>query len=182
MKIASIIIFNKENKNIILNKEIYNVNDIPFFYRKNTKDLLKFLSKTIAERIENFKICITEKEYAIYALYNNNLVTIIITDKDYPQRIALSILDIISQDAKNINLENILEKYQNPNENDQILIIQKNIEKTKFTMIDNIDNILKRGEKIDDLVAKSNTLSSDSKIFYNNSKKLNSWCSGCIIQ
>jgi synaptobrevin family protein YKT6 len=182
MKVISIIIFKKEGQNIDLKKEAYNVSDVPFFYRSKTKDLLKFLSKTVAERIQTFKLCVTEKDYIVYASNNNNYVITVITDKEYPQRVAFSMLDKISQEIENINLETMIEKYQNPNEVDQILKIQNNIESTKFTMVDAIDKVLARGEKIDELVVKSSDLSEESKIFYKDAKKMNSWCSGCTIQ
>jgi synaptobrevin family protein YKT6 len=182
MKVFSIIIFKKIKENIDIQKEAYNLSDVPFFYRNKTKDLLKFLSKTVAERIQNLKSCITEKDYLIYTLNINNLITITITDKEYPQRIAFSMLDKISQDMENINLEKIIEKYQNPNEADQMLKIQNEIESTKIIMIDAIDKVLERGEKIDDLVVKSSELSEESKTFYKDAKKMNSWCGSCIIQ
>lgn len=39
-----------------------------------------------------------------------------------------------------------------------------------------IDNVLERGEKLDDLVSKSQDLSSQSKVFYKQAKKTNSCC------
>jgi synaptobrevin family protein YKT6 len=54
--------------------------------------------------------------------------------------------------------------------------VQREIEEVKLIMVENIDKVLERGEKIDDLVEKSNTLSIESKKFYKKSKKLNSCC------
>lgn len=180
MKIYTIIIFHKENQDINTYKEVYDISNIPFFYRSTTKDLLRFLSKTVAEKTQT-KLCVTEKEYIIYSNKSNNKIIIIITDKDYPSRVAFSMSDYIFQND-NIDLDKTIEKYQNPNEADQILKIQKSIDDTKFIMVDAIDKVLTRGEKIDDMIAKSSELSDESKLFYKDAKKLNSWCGGCSIQ
>lgn len=39
-----------------------------------------------------------------------------------------------------------------------------------------IENVLERGEKLDDLVSKSQDLSMQSKVFYKQAKKTNSCC------
>jgi len=43
-------------------------------------------------------------------------------------------------------------------------------------MHETIEKVLERGEKIDDLVAKSDGLSAQSKMFYQQAKKQNSCC------
>lgn len=182
MKIFSIIIFKKNNEETNIHKEVYDVNDIPFFYRNSTKDLLRFLSKTVAERTQNKKLCVTEKDYIVYINNTKNCTITAVTDKDYPSRVIFSMIDNIINEEKLIDLDKTIEKYQNPNEADQILKIQQSIETTKVTMVDAIDKVFERGEKIDDLVAKSSELSANSKTFYKQSKKMNSWCGNCIIQ
>jgi synaptobrevin family protein YKT6 len=58
----------------------------------------------------------------------------------------------------------------------RILKVQKEIEDVKEVMVENIDKVLARGEKIDDLVERSQSLDTASKNFYKKSKKLNSCC------
>jgi synaptobrevin homolog YKT6 len=182
MKVYSIIIFNKEDKNLFLQKETYDVSNVPFFYRNETKESLRFLSKTVAERVTNQKLCVTEKDYNVYIVNRNNISVVAITDKDYHTRVAFSLADLIALSANNANIEKLIVTYQNPDEADKILKIQKNIDQTKVTMVDAIDKVLAREERIDDLVAKSSDLSDGSKAFYKDAKKMNSWCSGCNIQ
>ena len=43
-------------------------------------------------------------------------------------------------------------------------------------MVENIDKVLARGEKIDDLVQRSSELNDSTKQFYKKSKKMNSCC------
>lgn len=63
-------------------------------------------------------------------------------------------------------LREYLEKYQDPEQADSILKIQKELDETKIVLHKTIESVLQRGEKIDDLVAKSDGLSSQSKMFY----------------
>jgi synaptobrevin family protein YKT6 len=73
-------------------------------------------------------------------------------------------------------LKNYLETYQNPNETDKMLKIQASLEDIKGVMSKNIESLLERGEKLDDLMKKSEDLSSASVTFYKQSKKANSCC------
>lgn len=63
-------------------------------------------------------------------------------------------------------LREYLTKYQDPQQADSILKIQKELDETKIVLHKTIESVLQRGEKIDDLVAKSDGLSAQSKMFY----------------
>ena len=63
-------------------------------------------------------------------------------------------------------LQGYLTKYQDPHQADSILKIQRELDETKITLHKTIESVLQRGEKIDDLVAKSDGLSNQSKMFY----------------
>ncbi|KAJ0310030.1 hypothetical protein COL516b_002536 [Colletotrichum fioriniae] len=73
-------------------------------------------------------------------------------------------------------LKEYLTRYQDPQQADSILKIQKELDETKIVLHKTIQSVLERGEKIDDLVAKSDGLSSQSKMFYQQAKKQNSCC------
>lgn len=55
---------------------------------------------------------------------------------------------------------------QDPHQADNILKIQKELDETKIVLHKTIESVLQRGEKIDDLVQKSDGLSAQSKMFY----------------
>jgi synaptobrevin family protein YKT6 len=63
-------------------------------------------------------------------------------------------------------LKQYIVKYQNPGEADAITKIQKELDETTKTTRLAVEALLDRGEKIDSLVAKSETLSTQSKMFY----------------
>jgi synaptobrevin family protein YKT6 len=63
-------------------------------------------------------------------------------------------------------LKDYIQKYQKPEEADSLMRIQKELDETKVVMQKTIESVMQRGEKIDDLVAKSDGLSAQSKMFY----------------
>ena len=63
-------------------------------------------------------------------------------------------------------LKEYLEKYQDPQQADSIMKIQKELDETKIVLHKTIESVLERGEKIDSLVEKSDGLSAQSKMFY----------------
>jgi synaptobrevin homolog YKT6 len=63
-------------------------------------------------------------------------------------------------------LKDYIVRYQDPHQADSIMKIQKELDETKIVLHKTIESVLQRGEKIDDLVAKSDGLSAQSKMFY----------------
>lgn len=59
---------------------------------------------------------------------------------------------------------------------DKIAKIQKDLDETKIILHQTIDSVLKRGEKLDALVDKSNDLSLASQMFYKRARQTNSCC------
>jgi synaptobrevin family protein YKT6 len=108
-----------------------------------------------------------------------------ITDVEYPAQVAHNLLSKIGGEFRSKyprtayadftegspalsfpELTSYLAKYQNPEEADSIMKINKELDETKIVMMQTIDSMLERGEKIDNLVAKSDGLSAQSKMFY----------------
>lgn len=99
-------------------------------------------------------------------------------------------------------LKDFIRDYQDPNKASSIAKIQQELDETKIVLHKAIDSVccetpvvsmiyhwvreidanprllqvLQRGEKLDDLVAKSSDLSAQSKMFYKSAKKQNSCC------
>ncbi|MCJ1316885.1 palmitoyltransferase [Xylographa vitiligo] len=105
---------------------------------------------------------------------------IIISDQDYPALVAHQLLskvvdEFLSKHPRSSfsssnpsplpfpELKNYITKYQDPQQADSIMKIQKELDETKIVLHKTIESVLERGEKIDTLVSKSNDLSSQSK-------------------
>jgi synaptobrevin family protein YKT6 len=112
---------------------------------------------------------------------SEGIAGVIISDREYPSLVAHQILSRLVdeflaehpvasfQDGCEIawpKLKDYLTKYQDPQNADSIMKIQKELDETKILMKKTIESVLERGEKIDSLVAKSDGLSAQSKMFY----------------
>jgi len=108
---------------------------------------------------------------------------IIVSDEEYPKLVAHQLLSKICDEflakyprtaftgaSENTlsypELKDYIVKYQDPQQADSIMKIQKELDETKIVLHKTIESVLERGEKIDNLVAKSDGLSAQSKMFY----------------
>jgi synaptobrevin family protein YKT6 len=69
-------------------------------------------------------------------------------------------------------LQSYLVKYQDPKQADTIMKVQAELDETKVVLHKTIESVLERGEKLDNLVERSNALSAQSKMFYKTAKKV----------
>jgi synaptobrevin family protein YKT6 len=75
------------------------------------------------------------------------------------------------------DLDEAVLKYQDPSAADQIMRIQRNLDETREVLHNTIEQVLQRGERLEDLVERSGELSGQSKLFYKQAKRANSCCS-----
>jgi synaptobrevin homolog YKT6 len=173
---------------------------------------MSLFSKTVAERTRaGQRQDVEEQSYTFHAYARSEgIAGIIISDHEYPALVAHQLLgkildEFISKFPRsswaNSNaevpfpvLKEYLQKYQDPQNADSIMKIQKELDETKIVLHKTIESVLERGEfcsvdlhvgfradefageKIDSLVAKSDGLSAQSKMFYTQAKKQNSCC------
>lgn len=83
----------------------------------------------------------------------------------YP-RTAYSNIDKASLPLPYPELKELFNRYQDPGQADSIAKIQKELDETKIILHKTVDSVLERGEKMENLVAKSDVLSAQSKMFY----------------
>lgn len=178
-----------------------------FFQQSSIGEFLTFFSNTVAERTDLGQMrSVQENNYTahVYARSRDQLTGCIITDDEYPTRVAFSLINKLLDDfservpeskwraaseaarakgkatkADGIDFPQIkdyLAKYQDPKQADNIMKIQQELDETKIILNKTIESVLERGEKLDTLVDKSNALSMQSKMFYKTAKKQNSCC------
>jgi synaptobrevin family protein YKT6 len=112
---------------------------------------------------------------------SEGIAGVIISDLEYPSLVAHQILSRLVDEFLSEHpiasfqggceiawpkLKEYITKYQDPQNADSIMKIQKELDETKILMKKTIESVLERGEKIDNLVAKSDGLSAQSKMFY----------------
>ncbi|KAK5013397.1 palmitoyltransferase [Cryomyces antarcticus] len=155
---------------------------------------MSLFCKTVAERTRpGQRQDVEEQSYTFHAYGRSEGVAgIIISDQEYPALVAHQLLskivdEFLSKYPRSTfatsdrelpfpQLKEYIVKYQDPHAADSIMTIQKELDETKIVLHKTIESVLERGEKIDSLVAKSDGLSAQSKMFYNQAKKQNSCC------
>ncbi|KAL8944022.1 MAG: hypothetical protein Q9216_000731 [Gyalolechia sp. 2 TL-2023] len=164
------------------------------FTRSSYGDFMSLFAKTVAERTRpGQRQDVEEKSYTFHAYGRTEGVCgIIISDADYPALVAHQLLskvvdEFLSRYPRTAftnttstlefpQLKEYLVKYQDPQQADSIMKIQKELDETKIVLHKTIESVLERGEKIDSLVEKSDGLSAQSKMFYKQAKQQNSCC------
>ncbi|KAI9770000.1 MAG: palmitoyltransferase [Geoglossum simile] len=156
------------------------------FTRDNYGEFMTLFSKTVAERTKpGQRQDIQEQSYTFHAYGRTEGVAgIIISDQAYPALVAHQLLSKVVDEFLTLHprskwatqtpppslqlqqLKEYLTKYQDPAQADSIMKIQKELDETKIVLHKTIESVLERGEKIDSLVAKSDGLSAQSKMFY----------------
>ena len=122
----------------------------------------------------------------------DGLIGVALVDADYPQRVAQALINKVLDDFTVRypkpewsrpdgsfvlpDLKNQLLKFQDPAAADSLTRVQRDLDETKIILHKAMEQLLARGEKLDDLVAKSEDLSNGSKSFYKAAKKTNSCC------
>ncbi|OAL35135.1 hypothetical protein AYO20_05612 [Fonsecaea nubica] len=165
------------------------------FTRDSYGEFMSVFAKTVAERTKpGVRADIEEKSYTFHAYSTSlGLCGIIISDGEYPALVAHQLLSKIIDEYSAQNprssystnppntrpfppLKEYIVKYQDPGQADSIMKVQRELDETKIVLHKTIQSVLERGEKIDSLVAKSDGLSAQSRIFYQQAKKQNSCC------
>ncbi|XP_009859212.2 synaptobrevin homolog YKT6-like isoform X1 [Ciona intestinalis] len=185
VKLFSLSLFYKGESCVIPLIAEYDTDSFSFFQRKSVQEFLSFTSKIITERTHpGMRQSVKEQEHLCHVyVREDRLAAVLISDEDYPRRVAFTVLTKVCEDfAKkfppselnnpapmNIQFDGVREmlcKYQNPKEADSMSRVQAELDETKIVLHGTMESLLQRGEKLDDLVAKSDQLSSQSKMFY----------------
>ncbi|CAJ0962496.1 unnamed protein product, partial [Mesorhabditis belari] len=198
MKLYSILVFYKdqETSQAQVLKSAYDLASFSFFNRSSVQDFMHFTGKLLVERSgSGSRASVTEQGYCLHVfLKNDGLAGVCVTDNEYQQRVAFTMLTRVlddfttkvhssqwvkikkETDCQYNGLSAFLAKWQTPSEADPMTKVQEEVEETKVVMHQTIQSVLDRGEKLDDLVKKSDALSEQSKLFYTQARKMNKCC------
>lgn len=195
VKIYGLVVLYKGLNSATILKAAYELQSFSFFQRGSVQEFMTFISKTVTERTQTAtRQSVKEGEYMCQVyVRSDNLAGVLITDHEYPNRVSHTLItkvldDFTAKVPANLwpagnestidfpSLHQYVTKYQNPREADALTKIQNDLDETKIILHSTIAAVLERGEKLDDLVAKSDSLSMNSKAFYKTARKTNSCC------
>ena len=167
-----------------------------FWERRGVREALAFSSRTVAENTgRGQRVGVLDQGYVIFChVSEDGLGVCFVAEEDYPARVAFTACREINEGLRLGDkpaaaggvkpgwaevLSTALGKYADPYKADALVKIQKDLEDTMCVMHQNIEKILDRGAKLDELVEKSKDLSTMSKTFYKTAKKANRRC--CVV-
>jgi synaptobrevin family protein YKT6 len=206
MKVFSIILFSSVGDQPVILTQAQDLSQFGFWKRGTVREILTFVSRQLISRTnagQRQSVFHELKEpvdgvdkFLMHGALNSKKVGyVVVTDGEYQQRVAYAFGDKMVEALEKENgdkvyaayttdqttmkltgLEEQLAKYQSPTEVDAMSKIMKDLDETRDIMVENIDKLLARGEKIEDLVDRTNDLSESSKIFVKRSKDLNRCC------
>ncbi|VVC43235.1 Longin domain,Longin-like domain [Cinara cedri] len=178
---AMSVLYKGPNDSTVL-KAAFELQSFSFFQRSSAQEFMCFATKTIVERTASgARQSIKQKEYFCHVyVRSDNLAGVLISHDEYPHLVAHILLTktldefsakFLSYSWSSLNetqvtfneLNTMLAKYQNPKEAYSLMKRQQNL---KITLHNRIEAVLKPGENLDDLVAKSEELSMPSKALY----------------
>jgi len=194
VRLFGIAIGRKEGDKVTKICEEIDVSTFGFFQRNSIGEFIRFTHTVVLERTpRNDRKSISQEAYLCHSyVTSSGLCACVIADEEYPRRPAFVMLSKIIEDfekefpnwskidSAQFDLAKIMTRWQDPKTADSILKVQTELDETKAIVSETLEKILDRGQKLDDLVSRSNELSEQSKAFYKTAKKTNSWC--CTIQ
>ena len=201
MRIISVQIFSTHNEEPIKLGGVFELDFVSFLQRGTIKELINFNSRLVVKKIgkdQPSEITFEGTDrFVCYAMKNSdNLGLVIICDNEYPKRVATDLVYRTMQELNNFFYQNklnvksyqkdtdirfpyintIIKDWQKPEEKDNLLKLQGELNSVQEIMKKNLNELLNREENLDKLMEKSNDLSGASLQFYKQAKKTNSWC------
>lgn len=192
MKVYAILFLNKNINPPVIVSSGYYLNDLMFWERPTAKDVIQLICRSLVSKTDAHHRLVHQGYMCHSIIFQNGLSCCGVTDEEYPFRV---IDDILYQSVTKFNEQNFpwneaqiektfyndylnayLEKIQNPVEFDKLIKINKDIEATRDVVISNIDLLMSRGEKLNDLEDRTNTLVKEAKKFQGEADRLNSCC------
>lgn len=165
-----------------------------FFQRNSVQEFMSFSSQILVERCQPAtRTSVKEQAYMCHVYVRaDRLSATLISDHEYPHRVAHTLLNKTLEEFSNKFaptswtgepnsvafpvLEQYLTNYQDPRQADSLTKIQDELDETQIILHNTLQAVLERGEKLDDLVVKSEQLSMQSKTFYKTARKTNACC------
>lgn len=194
VKLYSISVLRNDTKPAAEIVQASDLSSFPWLARSSAQEFMTFTSVKVAEGTKaGMRQTIEEKgqKFHVYAR-TEGICGVIIADGDYPQRVAFTLLNKVLDEflvkhprskwamgtpkLPMPELDSYILKYQDPKQADTIMRVQQELDETKIVLHKTIDSVLQRGEKLDDLLQRSDELSTRSKMFARQAKKTNSCC------
>lgn len=174
MKLYSLLVYDKTNQ---LTYSKHDLTDIPFIYRFIAIGTIENIATEALKSIEKGNLYIINEtvediQIIIYG-YCFEINVIVITDPEYPVYLVRQLLFNFKNPL--VQLDELWDQYSN-GKADKIQQTKAELEETKVVIMDSIDKLLERGEKISVLTKRAEELQQNSFVFANKARRMNRCC------
>lgn len=194
---VSIMRWQGADKEPVLLASYQELSQFAFFKRGTVRELVMFFSRMVVRKTcPGERQAVEQGEHNCFAFVDkDSLGVAVVTDSEYPERVAFALASMCLREfvlqhgdswerhttdttLKVPEMATLLKKYQNPEEADAISRVQSEIEEVKEVMHHTMEQLLDRGEKLDDIIEKSTDLGRTSRSFLHQSQENNA-CVSC---
>jgi synaptobrevin family protein YKT6 len=176
---------------------IEELSDYWLFDRQSIREYLRFSTRTAAQKTEKgCRQMLNVGNNFPFTLYVQNqsdgLACCLVADDEYPKRAAFGVISAALHDFSQSNgnyedqkqdvelsipeFDGKFKKYVDPTEADKLMKIQKDLDEVQSIMVKNINDVLERGEKLNDLARRSKEVSDAAVQWADLAEKNNRCC------
>ncbi|KAB7506958.1 Synaptobrevin-like protein YKT6 [Armadillidium nasatum] len=168
VKLYAVVVLYKTSYDVRILKGAYDLQSFGFFERSSVQEFMSFTSKIVTERSSVSSRQSVKEQVCVSCVCTSRYLAGVVLD-DFSVKVPAHLWASTEASAIPYNdLPATLAKWQNPREADALTRVQEEH--------NTIESILERGEKLDDLVVKSEMLTMQSKAFYKTARKTNACC------
>eukprot|EP01054_Gregarina_sp_Poly1_P002237 Gregarina_sp_Poly_1__2236@NODE_159_length_12283_cov_147_306729_g141_i0_p8_GENE_NODE_159_length_12283_cov_147_306729_g141_i0NODE_159_length_12283_cov_147_306729_g141_i0_p8_ORF_typecomplete_len205_score38_69Synaptobrevin/PF00957_21/4_1e11Longin/PF13774_6/1e09MCPsignal/PF00015_21/0_025GED/PF02212_18/4_7e03GED/PF02212_18/0_18MRPL52/PF18699_1/0_21_NODE_159_length_12283_cov_147_306729_g141_i011431757 len=200
MKLIGLIVckcYQQEDKPVFL-VMTHDVSSFSFVQRNAVKDVSKFLARQIVPKLGVGKReVVSHQEFRFNAMrWSDGLAVCMLTDDDYPPRVAFQCLTVVHNDFKvkvpepfykdvkddgaagayKEMLRDIAKQFADPRKFDAVTSTQGKVDDTKEIMQKNLEQVLGNMQQMEELMAQSDDLSANTQQMFKSSKKIKKGC------
>eukprot|EP01071_Lankesteria_metandrocarpae_P006260 Lankesteria_metandrocarpae@DN4296_c0_g1_i1.p2 len=190
-----------EADSAVLLAAAHDMSSFSFIQKRAIREVCTFLARTTLPRLRvGERETLVHSTYRAHAiLWSDTLGVMLITDEDYPPRVAFKCIsditdrfreDVETSEWKAATLDNsigfkeslrhVLSTYTDPTEFDSLTMTNRKLEATRSLMETNIQTLLRHNEDLETLMKQSDDVSDQSKQMFETSKKVRKGC--CRMQ
>jgi synaptobrevin family protein YKT6 len=181
---------------------VESLEDISIWKRGSVKEVIRFAGREVVKRTPKGQRQSTEHlNYRCHTyVANTNIGIAVLSTLNYPPRVAHDLVGIAydrfiesdfyetnknkfinqTRDLEYRGLDNVMTElivqYRKPEQVDRISMIQNELDEARTIIQGTLDNLLDRGEKLDDLMNRTSDLSFSTKQFAKRTDDLNKCC------
>lgn len=151
-----------------------NLSKFSFLVRRSIKEMLTLTCVEISKGTQTPEFQIIQHKfdkttYTFFIKIYNDIVNIACVDCEYPPHVAIRLLSKMQA----VPLDSLIKEYSDYKKVDYMCAVNDELDETKQVLTRTLEDVLGRGEKLDNLVRNAEDLSAQTKTLFEMSKSKN---------